>query len=122
VSQVRVGDIAHSRSGDKGDTANVSVIAWNELDYEHLREQLTEEVVAAAFGERVQGRVVRYEVPGAGALNFALEQALGGGVSRSLNLDIHGKALSTVVLDIEIPAPTRPRRGEPGYAGRGAVE
>jgi hypothetical protein len=110
TATIRLGEIAHSRSGDKGDTANVSVIAWDERDYEHLRETVTEELVAAAFGERVQGAVRRYELPGAGALNFMLERALGGGVSRSLNLDIHGKALSTVVLDIEIPAPRREER------------
>jgi hypothetical protein len=112
TAAIRIGDIAHSRCGDKGDTANVSVIAWDEADYEHLREHVTAELVAAAYGERVEGTVSRYEVPGAGALNFVLERALGGGVSRSLNLDIHGKALSTVMLDIEIPAPPRRRTGD----------
>jgi len=108
---IRLGEIAHSRSGDKGDTANVSVIPWREEDYEHLLATVTEEVVTAAFGARVKGAVRRYELPGPRALNFLLEEALGGGVSRSLNLDIHGKALSTVVLDIEIPAPPRLRDG-----------
>jgi hypothetical protein len=108
---IRVGEIAHSRSGDKGDTSNVSVIPWREEDYDHIVKTVTQEVVTAAFGTRVKGAVHRYELPGAKALNFLLEEALGGGVSRSLNLDIHGKALSTVVLDIEIPAPPRLRDG-----------
>jgi hypothetical protein len=108
---IKVGEIAHSRAGDKGDTGNVSVIPWREEDYEHLVTCVTEEVVTAAFGGRVKGAVHRYELPGPKALNFLLEEALGGGVSRSLNLDIHGKALSTVVLDIEIPVPPRLRDG-----------
>ncbi|MEA2256395.1 MAG: hypothetical protein QOG35_2440 [Solirubrobacteraceae bacterium] len=109
--RTRLGWIAHSRSGDKGDTANVSVIPWNPADYEHIRRTVTEEVVREAFGDLVRGAVKRYELPGPCALNFVLEQALDGGVSRSLNLDLHGKALSTIVLEIEIDAPVVPRAG-----------
>jgi hypothetical protein len=106
MTRIKLGAIAHSRCGDKGDTANVSVIPWNQDHYEHLRKHVTVDVVEEAFGSIVKGEITRYEVPGVGALNFILEQALDGGVSRALNLDIHGKALSTVMLEIEIEMPS----------------
>jgi hypothetical protein len=89
---VRVGDVAYLRSGDKGDIANVAVIPRDEADYEWLGREVTVERVAEAFGPIVRGRIVRYEVPGIRAYNFVLEEALHGGVARSLNLDVHGKS------------------------------
>ncbi|MDO8211654.1 hypothetical protein [Conexibacter sp. CPCC 206217] len=120
MTRVKLGDIAHSRSGDKGDMANVSVIPWNPEDYEHVLKHVTEEVVEAAFGDLVKGTVTRYEAPGISALNFVLDEALDGGVSRSLNLDIHGKAYSSVMLEIEIEAPVRLRDGNGNGDGAAA--
>ena len=96
-------DIAHSRTGDKGDTSVISLIARQPGDYETLLAHVTAERVRAHFRGIVQGDVARYEIPSLGALNFALRQALGGGVTRSLALDAHGKALSSRLLDMDIP-------------------
>ncbi len=95
-------DIAHSRTGDKGNTSVVSLIAFDESDYELLREKITADRVRAHFAGIVHGEVTRYEIPSVGALNFVLQNALGGGVTRSLALDAHGKSLSSRLLDMEI--------------------
>ena len=97
--------IAHSRTGDKGNTSNISLIAYDPAHYEHLRTHVTEACVKARFEELVRGHVVRYEMPNIGALNFVMHYALGGGVTRSLALDAHGKSLSSALLDLEIPEP-----------------
>ncbi|MBG7618246.1 hypothetical protein I5R65_02090 [Herbaspirillum sp. AP02] len=95
-------DIAHSRAGDKGDISNISVIAYRIEDYALLERELTAERVRAHFAGVVQGEVVRYALPQLGALNFVMQRALGGGVTRSLALDAHGKALSGVMLGMEL--------------------
>ena len=95
-------DLAHARTGDKGDTSNIAVIAYDPADYERLRTQLTPERVQAFFIGVVHGEVRRYELPRLGALNFVMTGALGGGVTRSLALDAHGKSLGSALLDIEI--------------------
>jgi hypothetical protein len=100
---VRVYDLAHSRAGDKSDTSNISVIAYDEAGWEILRSQLTVERVAKAFAHIARGPVRRYELPKLKALNFVLEGALGGGVTRSLAQDAHGKSLSALMLTIELP-------------------
>lgn len=94
--------IAHSRSGDKGNTINISLIAYHESDYPLLEKKVTAEKVKAFFSEIASGEVTRYELPDLGALNFVLEDALGGGVTRSLRLDKHGKSLSSALLEMEI--------------------
>ena len=96
-------EIAHSRAGDKGDISNISVIAYRQEDYALLERTLTAERVAAHFAGVVHGEVVRHALPHLGALNFVMQRALGGGVTRSLALDAHGKALSGVMLDIDLP-------------------
>jgi hypothetical protein len=102
---IRVYDLAHSRAGDKGDTSNISVIAYDEAGWQVLREQLTAEVVMRAFAHLAAGPVQRYELPKLRALNFVIERALGGGVTRSLAQDVHGKSYSALMLGIELPAP-----------------
>lgn len=99
---MRLRDIAHSRTGDKGNTSNISVIAYHSKDYELLLEHVTAELVRKHFAGIVEGKVTRFELPKIGALNFVMEQALGGGVTRSLALDAHGKSLSSALLDLEI--------------------
>ena len=95
--------LAHARTGDKGDTSNISVIAYDPGDFAYLCEHLTADRVKAHFADIVQGAVERYELPGLGALNFVMHGALGGGVTRSLSLDAHGKSLSSCLLEIEMP-------------------
>ena len=85
-------EIAHSRSGDKGNISNISLIA----------REVTPGRVKAWFGSRVQGEVLRYELPQLGALNFVLHDALAGGVTASTALDAHGKSLSSFLLEMEI--------------------
>ncbi len=100
--------LAHSRTGDKGNTSNISVIAYREDDYPLLAQHVTAARVAEHFKDIVKGDVVRYEMPGVGALNFVMTAALGGGVTRTLALDIHGKCLASAILDLEIPDVTLP--------------
>lgn len=98
--------IAHGRSGDKGDTVNVGVIARRPEFYPILVETLTEERVKAHFGELVKGGVQRFELPNLHALNFLLHEALGGGGTVSLMNDAQGKTFSTAMLRmaVELPA------------------
>lgn len=98
-------EIAHTRGGDKGDTANLAVIAYEPGDYRLLLEQVTAERVKAHFGGLVQGEVERFALPNIAALNFVLHGALDGGVSRSLRVDQYGKALSSLLLSLEIDLP-----------------
>ncbi len=112
---MKLREIAHSRTGDKGNIANISLIAYDMEHYPMLQEQVTAERVKAWFRELVQGEVVRYELPSIGALNFVLIDALGGGVTRSLALDRHGKSLSSVLLEMEIEEIGRGvQRNKPG--------
>jgi hypothetical protein len=94
----RVHDLAYGRAGDKGNIANVSVIARNLADYLELRAKVTAERVKAHLGPLVRGCVVRYELEHIGALNFVLYDALDGGATRSLRLDTLGKSLAGAVL------------------------
>lgn len=96
-------DIAHARTGDKGDTCNISVIAYQASDFARLRRHVTVDCVRALLGETVHGDITRFELPQLGALNFVLRGALGGGVTRSLALDAHGKSLGSALLALEIP-------------------
>ena len=100
---MRLRELAHARTGDKGDTSQISVIAYDEGDYAYLAEHVTAERVRAHFSAIVRGAVVRYELPGLGALNFVMDRALAGGVTRSLALDAHGKCLSSLLLELEVP-------------------
>jgi hypothetical protein len=104
---VRVGlrHVAHVRSGDKGNTSNVTVIAYSAELYPHVKEQLTAERFRDFYAGVVTGPVERYEVDPLWALNFVAHGALGGGVSRSLCLDNYGKALSAAILGFELDIP-----------------
>ncbi len=103
--KVMLQHVAHARSGDKGNTSNISVIAYAEALYPILRDQLTAERFKAHYAGVVKGPVDRYEVAGLWALNFVAQDALGGGVSRSLCLDNYGKSLSARVLAFELEVP-----------------
>jgi hypothetical protein len=97
--------VAHARSGDKGDTSNISVFAYSPDFYPLLKDQLTVERFKAHYGAAIKGKVLRYEVENLHAFNFVAHGALGGGVSRSLCLDNYGKALSAAILGFEIDVP-----------------
>lgn len=99
-------DHAHARTGDKGNRVNISVIAYDPADYGWLLKQLTAERVAAHFAHRQPSAVLRYELPKLGAMNFVLDDVLDGGVNDTLNLDMHGKALSFHLLTLPVQPPT----------------
>ena len=96
---------AHARSGDKGDTSNISVIAYAPALYPHLKAQLTADRFKDFYAGVVTGDVQRYEVDNICALNFVAHGALGGGVSRSLCIDNYGKSLSARILAFELDIP-----------------
>jgi hypothetical protein len=97
--------LAHGRAGDKGNTSNISVIAWNQTCFELLVSQVTEGKVATWFGYRHPSKVTRYVLPKLLAMNFVLEGILDGGVNDALNLDSHGKGLSFWMMDMPIEVP-----------------
>ncbi len=97
--------LAHGRTGDKGNRSNISVIAWDPALYPLLVEQVTPACVERQFAHRQPSRVQRFELPQLHALNFVLDDALDGGVNDSLNLDSHGKALSFWLMDLPIQVP-----------------
>ena len=101
---MKLSQIAHTRSGDKGDTANIGVIAWQEKDYAILKREVTAERVKAYFGDLVQGKVERFELPNLGALNFLLHGSLGGGGTVTLRVDAQGKTYGAALLNMEIDA------------------
>lgn len=105
MAQVELFYLAHSRTGDKGNSQTMSLIPYNERDYALLESQVTAEAVAKFFGPLVRGKVTRYALPKLNAFNFVLEEALQGGVNDSLNLDTHGKSRSGVLLAMTIEVP-----------------
>lgn len=109
--------LAHSRTGDKGNRSNISVIAWHPALWDVLVDQVTESAVARQFAQRRPRQVTRYLLPQLQAMNIVLDDVLDGGVNDSLNLDSHGKALSYLLLDlaIEVPAALVPHFGGPRF-------
>jgi hypothetical protein len=103
--RIRLIEIAHARSGDKGDTANIGLIAREARFYPILLREVTPERVKAHFGRLCEGEVERYELPNLGALNFLLHESLGGGGTLSLRTDAQGKTYSAALLRMEIDVP-----------------
>ena len=104
----RLGDLATARSGDKGNHANIGVVARDEKAYAVLVQELTAERVADYFAGLGATRVERFELPNVLALNFVLENALAGGASQSLRIDTQGKLLGTAILELELPNDSDP--------------
>jgi hypothetical protein len=102
MASIDLRELAYSRSGDKGDLSNVVVAPFHEADYEWLGKHLSVEVVHEQFQKLVHGSIARYEMPGTKMFNFVMEKALQGGVSRSLNLDMHGKSRASLMLGIRL--------------------
>ena len=111
LHNVRLHQIAHGRSGDKGNRLNINVIAYEQRHWPILLAEVTAERVATLFAHRGVTQVTRYELPRLAALNFVIEDALEGGVNSSLGLDTHGKCLSYLVLGMDIRVPVEPGDG-----------
>ncbi|MEX2262376.1 MAG: hypothetical protein WD696_10510 [Bryobacteraceae bacterium] len=105
--KIALGRIAHTRSGDKGDTANIGVIAFEEGHYAILLREVTPARVKEFFGDLVEGEVARFELPNLGALNFLLHGALDGGGTVSLRLDAQGKTFGAALLRLGIEVDER---------------
>ena len=105
--RVMLREVAHGRTGDKGDRCNISVIAYDAADFDALVAQVTEARVAELFAHRRPTSVRRYALPKLAALNFVIDGVLDGGVNGSLNLDTHGKSLAFLLLGMEIDLPTK---------------
>lgn len=97
-------ELAHARAGDKGNTSDISVFAYDEKSYEVIKEKLTADRLEAEFAAVANGPVTRYDLPRLNGFKFVIENALDGGVTTSLRMDSHGKSLSSLVLGIEIDA------------------
>ena len=102
---IRLGDIAHGRSGDKGNHANVAVIAYTPAGHDWLKKHLTADVVAKYFEPMKPSRVERFEAANVRGLNFMLYDVLAGGASQSLRIDTQGKTLASALLQMIIGAP-----------------
>ncbi|RYF66887.1 MULTISPECIES: hypothetical protein [unclassified Acidovorax] len=105
TSAVPLYRLAHSRTGDKGNRSNISVIAWHPALWDLLVSQVTEEAVAQHFASRRPRSVTRYLLPNLHAMNFVIDDVLDGGVNDALNLDSHGKALSFLLLELPVHVP-----------------
>ena len=105
MTPMHLSDIAHGRSGDKGNHANIAVIAYTPDGYDWLRTNLTADVIAAFFAPMQPSRVERFEVANVLALNFMLYDILAGGASRSLRIDTQGKTLALTLLQMDIDVP-----------------
>ena len=105
MNNILLYELAHARTGDKGNHANISLIAYKQEDFALLVDQVTPERVAAHFGARRPSEVRRYLLPNIGAMNFVLDNVLDGGVNDSLNLDMHGKSLSFHLLNLPVQRP-----------------
>lgn len=110
--EVPLREIAHARTGDKGNRTNIGLFAYEPQHYSLLVEQITPERVAAHFAYRRPTNVVRYLLPKLAAMNFVIDDVLDGGVNDSLNLDMHGKALSfhLLTMTVSVPATTTQRQ------------
>jgi hypothetical protein len=105
---MKLHDIAHARAGDKGDISDLALIAYDPRDFDLLAAEVTVERVRAHFSGMAHGKISRHLLPQLGAIKFVMENALGGGVTRSLALDAHGKCYSSLLLELEISVAARP--------------
>jgi len=102
MAEVLLNDIAHGRSGDKGDTTNICIFAREPGFYEIIRREITVENVRQFFGDMVKGEIVRYEVPSLNGFNFVMKHALGGGATHSLRLDTLGKSMGSAIMRMKV--------------------
>ena len=102
MAEIYLNQIAHGRSGDKGDTSNVCIFARSPEYYEVIRREVTAQKVKEHFGDMVRGEVIRYEVPSLQGFNYVMQHALGGGATHSLRLDSLGKSMGSAFLRMKI--------------------
>lgn len=102
MAEIYLKNIAHGRSGDKGDTSNICIFARNPEDYELIKREVTVERVKEHFGDMVKGEIIRYEVKSLNGFNFVLKNALGGGATHSLRLDSLGKSMASALMRMKI--------------------
>ncbi len=102
MKEILLNDIAHGRSGDKGDTLNICVFARRPEFYEVIRREVTVELVRKFFGNMVKGEITRYEIPSLNGFNFVMKHALGGGATHSLRLDTLGKSMGSAIMRIKV--------------------
>ena len=102
MAEIYLKDIAHGRSGDKGDTSNICIFARNPEDYELIKREVTVERVKEHFGDMVKGEIIRYEVKSLNGFNFVLKNALGCGATHSLRLDSLGKSMASALMRMKI--------------------
>lgn len=105
--EVSLDRVAHARSGDKGDTSNVAIFCRDPAYYEHLKQELTPERIAAVFGDAVKGPIERFEAPGLHAFNFLMQQALGGGGMATQRIDALGKSYGQRALEMRVRVPAQ---------------
>ena len=114
MAQIELYYLAHSRTGDKGDSQTMSLIPYRAEDYALIDRQVTAAAVQRHFGKLTRGSVTRYDLPNLNAFNFVLEETLQGGVNDSLNLDTHGKSRSAWLLTMPVEVP----EDHPAFATR----
>lgn len=102
MGKIYLNQIAHGRSGDKGDTSNVCIFARKPEYYEIIKREVTAEKVRAHFGDMIKGTIVRYDVPSLNGFNFVMTHALGGGATHSLRLDSLGKSMASAFMRMRI--------------------
>ena len=102
MRKVKLAEIAHARSGDKGDISNVGLIAFDQKGYDIIKDKVTADRVKEHFGDLVKGNVIRYELPNILAFNFVMYGALGGGGAHSLHIDALGKTMAGALLRMEV--------------------
>jgi hypothetical protein len=117
MAQIELFYLAHSRTGDKGDSQTMSLIPYRPEDYGLIERQITADAVKKHFGKLTRGTVTRFELPNLSAFNFVLEETLQGGVNDSLNLDTHGKSRSAHLLAMMVEVPD----DHPAFAKRAAL-
>jgi hypothetical protein len=105
TNTIQLGEIAHARSGDKGNHANIGIVAYAPTGFEFLQRELTSDRITQFFAALGVTRVERFELPRLHAFNFLLYNVLAGGASRSLRIDTQGKLLGTAVLELSLPVP-----------------
>src|SRR4051794_8818943 len=108
MPKVKLRDICHARSGDKGDTVNLGVICYNPADYDWMTRYVTADAVLKHFAPVAKGPAKRYELPNLAALNFLIEHALDGGVTKALAIDGHGKGYSNILLEMTVDSAETP--------------
>ncbi|PRY83755.1 AtuA-related protein [Mongoliibacter ruber] len=99
---MKLWEIAHVRTGDKGNISNISLTVYDKKDFELIKEKVTAEKLKSWYGDQVKGDILRFELPQLGALNFVMFDALGGGVTSSTALDKHGKTLGAYLLEMPV--------------------